>query len=212
MLALLRNWALGNSQLLAVGALLLGLAYAGGRWQGYGSGYDQAKAQGDADLANLKAAHADAVAKAEVEARQRLLLAQHDATRLGDALSEARAELQATQTQLKRRIAHVTTSYRPAPGAAAQALPQPVFTWGFVRLWNDAIGAGGPRLPEAGTACGADPKAGAAQGADAGLCRDELTPSGLTAADVLAHVTDYGARCLGLEQQLKAWIEFSHHL
>ncbi len=71
---------------------------------------------------------------------------------------------------------------------------------GFVREYNAAIG-----LPAAGTGAataGAGGTPEAAQAPDAWL-RD----SGLSQADILAHVADYGERCRNLEAQVNRLLD-----
>lgn len=164
-----------------------------------------------AQIAKLKAAHTEqrldaesARLDAEIAASQRLRDEQRKTIQAGAELVQLRQRLASTQTELARRVAHVTTTYRPAPDAPAIALPEPVFTWGFVRVWNAATGA--CAVPEANAASRDDATASACQppGADAA---GDLEPSGLSEADILHGVNDYASRCRGIEAQLGALID-----
>jgi len=79
-----------------------------------------------------------------------------------------------------------------------------VFTAGFVREYNAAIGAGD--VPGAAPASTADAAGQASQpttGADAWL-----RESGLSQADILAHAGDYGQYCRDLGSQVNGLQDF----
>ena len=167
---------------------------------GYALGHRVAKADGDAALATLRQDNADAAAKAADDARLRLIAEVERNNRLAQALADEKAAHAQEKQSLLRRIANVTTVYVPAPGLAPQPLPRAVFTAGFVREYNTAIG-----LPAAGTgaaAAGVGGTAEAAQAPDAWL-RD----SGLSQADILAHIADYGERCRNVEAQVNRLLD-----
>lgn len=167
---------------------------------GYALGHRVAKADGDAALATLRKDNADAAAKAADDARLRLIAEVERNNRLAQALADEKAAHAQEKQSLLRRIANVTTVYVPAPGLAPQPLPRAVFTAGFVREYNTAIG-----LPAAGTGAataGVGGTAEAAQAPDAWL-RD----SGLSQADILAHIADYGERCRNLESQVNRLLD-----
>lgn len=164
-----------------------------------------------AQVAKLKAAHTEQLLDAEsdrlaaeIAASRRLRDEQHKVIQAGAELVQVRQRLASTQTELARRVAHVTTTYRPAPDAPAIALPEPVFTWGFVRVWNAATGA--CAVPEADAAGRDDATASACQAPGADPAGD-LAPSGLSEADILHGVNDYAGRCRGIEAQLGALID-----
>ncbi|AWF64382.1 hypothetical protein CSC27_0002 [Pseudomonas aeruginosa] len=98
-----------------------------------------------------------------------------------EQLLQVQQQLTDTRHQLQERIAHVSTAYRAAPGAAPTAIPRCVFTRGWVRDFNTALGASlsatGARTASAGTQAATWPAAGS----DA-----ELLESGVTPADILA--------------------------
>ncbi|MGV2287287.1 hypothetical protein AAHK20_01115 [Trinickia sp. YCB016] len=162
-----------------------------GTFAGYYAGYRHASAQGAAALARQEAAQA-------LAARERERALNDYAASLAAQLLEARRRHASEAQDLKRRIDHVTDSYRPAPDAPLHPLPACVFTAGFVGVYNAAIDAG--PLPEADAAAVADGAPGAAETLD----------SGVRQRDVLAHLIDYGQRCRGIEAQLNrvlAWVQ-----
>lgn len=169
-----------------------------------------------AQVAKLKTAQTERLLSAEsarldaeIVAGQRLRDEQRKAIQAGAELVQIRQQLASTQTELTRKVVHVTTTYRPAPDAPAVAIPEPVFTWGFVRVWNAATGA--CAVPEADTASRNDATASACQppGADAA---GDLAPSGLSEADILHGVNGYVSRCRGIEAQLGALIDIHRQL
>ena len=113
---------------------------------GYALGHRVAKADGDAALATLRKDNADAAAKAADDARLRLVAEVERNNRLAQELADEKAAHAQEKQSLLRRISNVTTVYVPAPGLAPRPLPPAVFTAGFVREYNAAIG-----LPAAGT-------------------------------------------------------------
>lgn len=162
-------------------------------------------------MARQQAAHTQQLLDAEsarldgeIAAAIRLRDEQRKAIQAGAELLQARQQLAAAHTQLARSIPHVTTVYRPAPDAPPIAIPEPVFTWGFVRVWNAATGA--CAVPEADAAGRDDATASACQAPGADPAGD-LAPSGLSQADILHGVNDYAARCRGIEAQLEALID-----
>ena len=152
---------------------------------GYGVGYRHADALGAARLSDLQQVHAEQ-ARLAAEASRVQLLQQVTRANLAEAqlLGES-AQLDAEQQPLQERIPHVTTTYRSALAAAPVPVPHCVFTAGWLRDYNTALGVS---APAAGTAA-ADAQAAAwpTPGADA-----ELLESGVTPADILAHAQDYG--------------------
>ena len=164
-----------------------------------------------AQIARLQTAHTEQLLDAEsarlegaIAAAKRLRDEQQKAIQAGAELVQLRQQLATTQTELARKVAHVTTTYRPAPDAPAVAIPEPVFTWGFVRVWNAATGA--CAVPEADAAGRDDAAASACQAPGADPAGD-LAPSGLSEADILHGINDYASRCRGIEAQLGALID-----
>lgn len=172
--------------------------------------------------------YADALAQAEIErverdrSDERELAAKHFAdaveasrqdllaeTLRGNALAAEllaqQATFERTRATLQRRIQHVSTQYQRAPGVGPEPLPRCIFTRGWLRDYNAAIGAGADVPSADGAAAGSGPgaQAGTTASADAGVLLDaDISP-----ADILAHITDYGARCRGLEAQTLALID-----
>ncbi|SNR95548.1 hypothetical protein SAMN04488503_2014 [Humidesulfovibrio mexicanus] len=148
-----RKLALGLGGALAV--LLLCLASA---WSGYRHGHATAKAEGDTALAELRQAEATAWAESKAKALDRYVAATQRADQTAADYLAARQRLAQTRTLITKEIPHATA------GLAACA-----FGPDFVRVYNQALGLGGPGVPEAANSGGAatDPAAPAA--ADAGL-------------------------------------------
>lgn len=151
------------------------------------SGYVRAKAEGDKALSDQLAEQAGL---REAAAQEALVLYRQQVARVSEAESlmlSAQDNLAAAQKKLQERIPNVTTVYVPTRGAAPVSIPRAVFTCGWLRDYNAALGASVP-VPAACTAyAGSKEKAWPAAGSDA-----ELLASGVTPADILAHVQDYG--------------------
>lgn len=187
-----------NAMLAALALAALSAIGAGAT--GYTIGHGAAKAKGDADLAELRREHATAVAVATETARQNLLAEVDRNNHLAQQLATEKASHAQEKQTLLRRIANVTTVYIPAAGLAPRPLPRSVFTAGFVREYNTALGF--PAADAGTVAAGAGATTDAAYALDAGL-RD----SGLSQADILAHIADYGERCRNIESQLNRLLD-----
>ncbi|PAK13984.1 MULTISPECIES: hypothetical protein [Burkholderia cepacia complex] len=176
-----------------IGAAATGAIAAGA--VAFFGGYYTGSLAGNAKIAALEHQYADAARAAIEQARAKEHAeAQRAAVLAGDLFAEkARHALESDE--LKRRIASVTTQYRPAPDAPLQALPRCVFTGGFVRVWNAAAGPDGVSA--------ADPSAGAAAPAVA----DDALDSGVRQDDVLAHHVDAARRSRDIESQLNKLID-----
>jgi hypothetical protein len=189
-----------NALLAALVLAAICALVAGG--SGYALGHRLAKADGDAALAKLQRAHAEATAKAADEARLRLIAEVERNNRLAQALADEKATHAQEKQSLLRRIANVTTVYVPAPGLAPRPLPRAVFTAGFMREYNTAIG-----LPTADAGTAAAGTGGTSEAGEAPYTW--LRDSGLSQADILAHVADYGERCRNLEAQVNRLLDRS---
>ncbi|CAB5715907.1 TPA: lysis protein [Pseudomonas aeruginosa] len=168
----------------------------------YDRGYAAARAKGDAALLNLQLQHANERAQA---AQDSLIRYQQQVTRANEAeqlLLTTQQQLVDANQQLQERIPHVTTVYRPAPAAAPVALPRCVFTRGWVRDFNLALGAGVPAAGAGALAAGATQEAWPAPGSDA-----ELLESGVSQADLLAYAQDYGRWARSNAAQLTALLD-----
>ena len=177
--------------LALAGAVVLA-AFAG--CQGYRMGYNKAEAEGQAAMAELRQDYAEAMARAERVARERLQAEVAKADAVVTDLTAAQTAHAAEIKTLKARIANVTHNSTHT------------FSVGFVRLYNGAIGAGPSDIYNAGGSSGSEGGASTGAAANAGLLDAD---SGVTEADLLAHITDYGQRCRDIEAQLRGWIELS---
>jgi len=192
------KWLVGKWQVLVFILYLAALlAHGHAQWNG---GYNQAKAEGDQALAELKLTYAEQALQVATENKQQLLQQVTRANQAEDQLLVS-YDLHAEEVQLlKERIPNVTTIYRPAPGAAAQPIPRCVFTAGWLRDYNTALGVS---APGAGAATAGSAKAPwATPGTDA-----ELLESGVTPADILAHAQDYGRWARDNLAQLNALLD-----
>lgn len=168
--------------------------------------------RGQRALAELRAEHADentvralAVADAERTARLKLEAETARANDLATELSQTRKLLGDARRAFSKRLADY---------ARAAAVVDPVYGPEFIRLYNEAIGlapaagAGGGPVPEDAAAAGTGATAHAAPGADARLLRN-ASGVGVSGADILAHIRDYGGRCRELEAQVNGLINFA---
>lgn len=178
---------------LALGVIACVLCAGGGYWLGY----RYADARGSAELEKLKDTHAEQGRQA---AEANGLQLQQQVTRANQAeqllLNDHDLHTQEGQP-IEERIPDVVTVYRPAQAVAPEPIPRCVFTVGWLRDYNTALGvsgaAVGPVTGPAGTAPWAAP------GTDA-----ELLESGVTPADILAHAKDYGIWAKDLASQVTA--------
>ncbi|HBN8473937.1 TPA: lysis protein [Pseudomonas aeruginosa] len=187
---------------LVLSAVLCGAAVVIHGSASYDRGYAAARAEGDAALLNLQLQHANERAQAVQDS---LIRYQQQVTRTNEAeqlLLTTQQQLVDANQQLQERIPHVTTVYRPAPAAAPVALPRCVFTRGFVRDLNLALGAGVPAAGAGALAAGAAQEAWPAPGSDA-----ELLESGVGQADLLAYAQDYGRWARSNAAQLTALLD-----
>lgn len=169
-----------------------------------------------AGYAKAQAEHANALSAALVTQQQTL---QAEFTRqlntanaANAAISAEKAELVERANALREEIDYVTTYYRAGRTAEPEPLPACIFTTGFVGVYNRAIGAEpstATPMPAAGTA--QRTAAAASTAATIGSSADALQPSGIGQANILQHLTGYGARCLAIEAQLNGLIDYLEH-
>lgn len=195
--------------LLAIIALGLHLNHR----DGYEQGYAAASAESEAALADLKRQHAqERQAQAEAgkaaaeQAAQRLASEVRRGNELATALDAKKTELRATTEHLTGEIARVTTLYRRARDAQPEPLPAAVFTVGYGRLWNEALGinarSSGAGLPVSAASGRADaPASGAA-------APDDLA-STLTPALLLANHIRNAEAASACRTQLNALIDWN---
>ncbi|MDF5909985.1 lysis protein [Pseudomonas aeruginosa] len=171
----------------------------------YDRGYATGRAEGDAALLNLQLQHtnerAQSLQDSLVQYKQQVARAApgRGATAAGTAATRPTPD-----TNSRERIARM---YRPPTERhlvlRLLLIPRCVFTRGWVRDFNTALGAG---LPAAGARAPLPPalkqRPGPPAGSDA-----ELLESGVTPADILAFAQDYGAWSLRNLAQLNALLE-----
>jgi|SRR5690606_14761145 len=167
----------------------------------YDRGYRTAQAEGEFALQSLRLEYAEQSRRAAQEGLVQYRQQVERANQAEQQYLSAQDEIQQLQHQLNQeRIAHVSTQYRPAPGAAPVPAPRFIVTCGWLRDFNAALGANVP----APAGCRATPGAASgtwpAPGTDA-----ELLESGVSAADILAHARDYGAWALTNLAQLNGF-------
>lgn len=166
----------------------------------YGFGFRYAEALGNSNLQTLKTTHAEQVGAAEKENRLQLLQQVARANEVESLLFATFDRHAEEKRQLQERIPHVTTQYIAAPGAVAKPIPRCVFTAGWLRDFNTALGVPAPGPGTTVTA--AEKAAWPTPGADA-----ELLESGVTPADILAHAQDYGLWARSNLTQLNALLD-----
>ena len=185
---------------LAAVALACALSASAAGSIAYGVGFRYAEALGAKALSDLKTKHADQALAAENANRLQLLQQVARANESESLLFNLMDQYAKEKQQLQERISHVTTQYRPAPGAAAQPIPRCVFTAGWLRDYNTALGV---PAPGSGTTATQPAQASwAAPGTDT-----ELLESGVTPADILAHAQDYGLWARNNLAQLNALLD-----
>ena len=196
-----RSWLLPLVLLGCCASLLLGAA----------GGYQYAAAKGTAALATAQAAwsgvqtkSADAARHQALAAAGRLIQQTLRANELEAQFDQVKALHAQEKQALLKRIKDVTTVYIPASGTAPEPLPRCVFTAGFVREYNAAIGA--EHVPGAASASAASPVGQAPQ--PAASADAWLRESGLNQADILAHAGDWGQYCRDLSAQVNGLQDF----
>ena len=137
-----------------------------------------------------EAQQAKAVAAAEQTLRREYEHQLASANQSVALLRQQKAALTQTTTELERRIAHVSR-------------PDCAISRGFVRLYNDAIGA---NVPPDHPATGADRTASRTSAAE--TQNPDTILSDVNQQDVLRHVVDYGGRCQAIEAQLNGLINY----
>lgn len=179
---------------------------------GYSEGYDKAQAEGNAALSDLKATHADELAQQALAAKrtadaaaERLLAEVDRGNALAKQLADQKDVLRRTTEKLSKEIANVTTNYRRALDAQLEPLPAAVFTNGFVRVWNSALGITSATTMQASTGT-----SGIAAPAGGTGTTDSLD-SGLTQAALLFNHTRNGERAAACRAQLNHLIDWNTH-
>lgn len=187
---------------LAAGSALLGAYYylASERQAAWDQGYRTAAAEGTTALETLKREHVEAlleqaqaidVAQAQYQHRSQEIERHY--------LTEGRA-LQSRITELENALDDAYTDhYRPGPNAAPEPVPECVFTAGWLRDYNAALGGVRATKARAGQSDATTwPPPGAAT---------EFNNSGINQRDLLRHAQRYGQWCQANTQQLTALID-----
>lgn len=186
---------------LAAGAALLGGYHylATERQTAWSHGYSTASAKGQAALETLKREYAErllAQAHAfEVEQARQLRRAQE----IEQTYLAGRRELRNRITELEDALDEAYTDhYRTGPGKAPQPVPECVFTVGWLRDYNAALGGVRATAARAGQPDAAPwPAPGVAA---------EFDNSNVSQRDLLRHAQRYGRWCQSNTQQLTALI------
>lgn len=193
------RWLADNVWLLLMALFAAALAINGSAM--YASGHRTAKAEGESALQSLRLEYSEQSRRAAQENLAHYRQQVERANQAEQLFLDGQAQIQQLQTQLNQeRIAHVSTQYRPAAGAAPVPAPRFVVTCGWLRDYNAALGASVPAPARCRVAAGAEAGAWPSTGADA-----ELLESGVSAADILAHARDYGAWALTNLAQLNGF-------
>ena len=167
------------------------------------AGSRRATAAGDKALAELRLEYAQQALQVERDHNLQLLQQVERANQAEQRLLGQQDQHTADAQQIEERIPHVTTNYRPAPTAPAVAIPRCVFTAGWLRDYNLALGVPAPGTASA--APGSPQTPWAAPGSDA-----ERLESGATPADILAHAKDYGRWARDNLAQLNALLDLQN--
>ena len=180
------------------------LAYGQAQWSG---GFAQARAEGELALSTLRLTQTGAdlvkARRAENDAKEfakTLTTLQARADGLASTLAEQQRQHRKTTDRLSGEIARVNDLYRDALDAPPKPLPACVFTAGWVRVYNEATGAGTAAVrPTGGTGGTAAPPRSSAP--------FEQLSSGVSQAQLLAHHVQYAEQCRNTATQLDLLID-----
>ncbi|KAB0473915.1 hypothetical protein K6V72_24280 [Ralstonia insidiosa] len=193
-----------NAPLILLIALVIAMIGGG---VGYHLGFKEATKNGDLAMSTYKTGLATVTAAGLNTALQnfgqRVALGNLLTSQLVD---QERGNAQ-TAADLHAQVPHVTTVYRPAPAAQPVPVPACVFTRGWLRSYNAAIGASVPA-----NAQGTSVPAQATETTGAAPGDDDLAPAAITQAGVLSHHIDYAAGAKDLEAQLNKLIDYEEGL
>ncbi|EBK3735465.1 hypothetical protein DC199_11110 [Salmonella enterica] len=185
--------------------------------KGYITGRDEARRDGEQQLAQLQSQFDDYRLK-ETEQQNKALMtiigrynAQVAAARQADADFQAKKQqLERENANLKKQIADVTRQWVDEKGKHHPI--ECVFTRGFVQQYNAALGVTGAH--NAGhheSTAAASASAGTTTGAtDTAFTR--LRDSGVSQADILANVTDNARQCRIWREQLNGVLDYTEGL
>ncbi|EDU1412895.1 hypothetical protein BMS47_004880 [Salmonella enterica] len=185
--------------------------------KGYITGRDEARRDGEQQLAQLQSQFDDYRLK-ETEQQNKALMtiigrynAQVAAAHKADEdFQTKKQQLERENAALKKQIADVTRQWVDEKGKSHPI--ECVFTRGFVQQYNAALGVTGAH--NAGhheSAATASASAGKATGAtDTAVTR--LRDSGVSQADILANVTDNARQCRVWREQLNGVLDYTEGL
>lgn len=186
---------------LTLGLLACLISAAASAGIAYGIGFRHAEAMGKTALAELNEQHKIQAAALAAENLQKFQLQVDRANQVDQVLQQTQQQLADARDQLKERIPNVTTVYLPEPVGKPAPIPRCVFTAGWVRDFNLALGG----APVSTSAQGSDSTRAVAAAWPAPGTAQELLESGVTPADILAFAQDYGRWALGVRAQLVAF-------
>ena len=174
----------------------------------YNSRLDSAKADG------VSTAKTECVANTNAallqSSRDALVTVQRQLTAANTTVAQLQEQKNATELRnraLNEEIKYVTQNWNAPGKTAPQPLPACVFTDGFVRVYNQYITANSSvaGVSTATYSTGTQSPAAAAATVKAS---SDLQPSKLERADILQHMTSYGARCQDIESQLNQLLDY----
>lgn len=167
----------------------------------------------DADKAGYDRANSECTVshtKALLAAKQQELASIKRQLELSDQtvrqLRQDKAETARLADELQKEINYVTEHWTPPGKTSAEPAPACVFTHGFVRVYNSAIGAtnsSAANMSATVRTTGAVGAASTTQTPD-----PSLQPSNVGRADILQHITDYGQQCQDTSNQLNRLIDY----
>lgn len=199
--ALLMGHSAQRSIWLTVALILLFILYSATlAWAGYERGYRTAERAAGDTIAALRAENATAIQRSLESANARLLETARKANDLATALSSEQSANAKLARQLRDRSQHVNREYRQALDDPVQPVPAAVFTIGWLRHYNTALGADPLPEPFATAAALTAPERAA---------EFDSLESGVTAQDILDHAATYGAWCLDNAAQVNRLLD--HH-
>jgi hypothetical protein len=186
-------------------ALLLIVACLACGWGGYRHGRSTATAEGEAKLAKLESAQAQANRLASDTARKIVDAEVIRRDQLEAKLATARKNIAAQSGAITDgRIADASRSVAPAADGACR------FSSSWVRLYNEAAGFGDGDSAGSAAAPGADGTGGGVPAAQGRELPEDLTPSGVTEADVLITHRDNMRVCRDIKARyltLREWAQ-----
>jgi hypothetical protein len=154
--------------------------------------------KGDSTRGNLDAAtYASAQKKADDAWQVKLDAANKVGDKLASDLEVAKANVNTVTVTVVKEVPKVTTIYKEKAGAPSIAIPDAIYTWGFVRLYNDALD---PTVKHDVSAAAGVP---ASEAGEADLVR-----SSIGTADILDNHAENAGQYADCRNQLNALIDW----